>query len=367
MWTNIPAGNYSLTAKATDNQNAVTTSAAVAIVVIAPNIAPAVSLTAPITSANFTTGSNVTITANATDSDGSISKVEFYNGAILLGQSAVAPYSFVWNSVPAGTFALSVNATDNMGATTTSSSITITVSTPALLQLGFDSSDATLSGQMTLGYDDTAAMGTYFSVPPGNGRNYYIPAPAIATFNFNVPKADNFVIWAKVKSQSDQNQGHYIYNGQGKWFTWQAGIHTNWTWVKITDAGADALFAFDSGANSFQMAWFDENAQVDQIVITNDMGFAPAQDPVISSQLTVYPNPVVANYFTIQYTSPISQQAQVSIFDNASTLIKQIMVNLNAGVNDVVVDINYIYNGNYIVTFQPTNGQKSTARIIISR
>ena len=367
VWTNLPAGNYSLTAKATDNQNAVATSIAVAIVAVNPNIAPAVSLTAPVNSANFTTGSNVTITANATDSDGTITKVEFYNGATLLGRSLTAPYSFVWNSVPAGTFTLSVSATDNIGATTASSSTTIIVSTPALLQLGFDSSDAALSGQMTLGYDVTAAMGTYFSVPPGNGRNYYIPAPATATFNFNVPKADNFVIWAKVKSLTDQSQRYYIYNGQGRWFTWLAGIHTNWAWVKITDAGADALFSFGSGVNNFQMAWFDENVQVDQIVITNDLSFAPLQDPVIASQLAVYPNPVIANYFTIKYTSPVSQQAQVSIFDNAATLVKQTMVNLNAGTNDVVVDTNYIYNGPYIVAFQPTNGQKSTARIIISR
>ena len=367
VWTNLPAGNHSLTAKATDNQNAVATSIAVAIVAVNPNIAPAVSLTAPVNSANFTTGSNVTITANATDSDGTITKVEFYNGATLLGQSLTAPYSFVWNSVPAGTFTLSVSATDNIGATTASSSTTIIVSTPALLQLGFDSSDAALSGQMTLGYDVTAAMGTYFSVPPGNGRNYYIPAPATATFNFNVPTTDNFVIWAKVKSLTDQSQRYYIYNGQGRWFTWLAGIHTNWAWVKITDAGVDALFSFGSGANNFQMAWFDENVQVDQIVITNDLSFAPLQDPVIASQLAVYPNPVIANYFTIKYTSPVSQQAQVSIFDNAATLVKQTMVNLNAGTNDVVVDTNYIYNGPYIVAFQPTNGQKSTARIIISR
>ena len=331
------------------------------------NVVPQVSITSPVNNANFIAGATVTINATATDIDGTISKVEFYNGATLLGRSLTAPYSFVWNSVPAGTFTLSVSATDNIGATTASSSTTITVNTPALLQLGFDSSDAALSGQMTLGYDVTAAMGTYFSVPPGNGRNYYIPAPATATFNFNVPKADNFVIWAKVKSLADQSQGYYIYNGQGRWFTWLAGIHTNWAWVKITDAGVDALFSFGSGANNFQMAWFDENVQVDQIIITNDLSFTPLQDPVIASQLAVYPNPVIANYFTIKYTSPVSQQAQVSIFDNAATLVKQTMVNLNAGTNDVVVDTNYIYNGPYIVAFQPTNGQKSTARIIISR
>src|SRR5882757_7763695 len=69
-WASVPAGTYALTAKATDNLNAVTTSTAIAITVSNANIAPAISLTTPVNNASFATGSTVTITANATDSDG---------------------------------------------------------------------------------------------------------------------------------------------------------------------------------------------------------------------------------------------------------------------------------------------------------
>jgi RHS repeat-associated protein len=123
----VAAGGYSLTAKATDNTGAVTTSAAVAITVKAATVAPTVSLTAPAASAVYTAPAAVTITATAADSDGSIAKVEFYNGTTLLNSSTTAPYSYTWSSVAAGTYSLTAKATDNAGATTTSTAVTITV------------------------------------------------------------------------------------------------------------------------------------------------------------------------------------------------------------------------------------------------
>lgn len=67
------------------------------------------------------------MSASADDPDGSIAKVEFFNGTALLGTDSTAPYTFNWSNVPAGTYSLSAKATDNLGAEGTSSSITVTV------------------------------------------------------------------------------------------------------------------------------------------------------------------------------------------------------------------------------------------------
>ena len=91
------------------------------------NLAPIVAFTSPANNANFTAPANINLTATASDSDGSIQKVEFYSGATLLGTSTSAPYSFNWANVPAGTYTLTAKATDNAGAVTTSSSISINV------------------------------------------------------------------------------------------------------------------------------------------------------------------------------------------------------------------------------------------------
>lgn len=126
-WNNVAAGTYTLTAKAIDNLNAVTTSTDVNITVNSNN-SPVVSLTEPTDGATFISPASFTIKANASDSDGSISKVEFYNGTTLLGSDNTSPYSFDWSNIGAGSYTLTAKAIDNLNLVTTSSEVIVTVS-----------------------------------------------------------------------------------------------------------------------------------------------------------------------------------------------------------------------------------------------
>jgi hypothetical protein len=129
-WTNVAAGSYTLTTKATDNQGAVGTSAAVTITVNnASNPPPVTNISYPGNGATFTAPANITITAGASDtSPGTVAKVDFYNGSTLLGTDTSSPYAFSWSNVAAGTYTLTTKATDNQGAVGTSTAVTITVS-----------------------------------------------------------------------------------------------------------------------------------------------------------------------------------------------------------------------------------------------
>jgi endo-1,4-beta-D-glucanase Y len=132
-WTGVAAGSYTITAKATDNSGAVTTSASASITVITPalgNIAPTVSLTAPVNNATYAAPASVTISANANDSDGSIAKVEFFNGSTLLATDVSTPYNYTWTGVAAGSYSITAKATDNSGSVTTSTPVSITVTNP---------------------------------------------------------------------------------------------------------------------------------------------------------------------------------------------------------------------------------------------
>jgi hypothetical protein len=123
-WTNVAGGNYTLTAKATDDKGAITTSAATAISV---NRAPTVTLTAPANGTLLAAPANISLAATASDPDGTISKVEFYNGGTKLATDTTSPYSFSWTNVGIGTYALTAQATDNKGATTISNVVNVTV------------------------------------------------------------------------------------------------------------------------------------------------------------------------------------------------------------------------------------------------
>jgi hypothetical protein len=88
---------------------------------------PAVTLTQPANGATFTAPATVALAATANDSDGTVAKVEFFNGATKLGEDTTAPYNFTWSAVPAGNYTVTARATDNLGVSTTSSPAAITV------------------------------------------------------------------------------------------------------------------------------------------------------------------------------------------------------------------------------------------------
>lgn len=132
-WQNTAIGTYTLTAKATDNQGAVTTSSPITITISAPiNQVPIVNITSPTQNQIFISPTNITINANASDPDGTVTKVDFYNGTTLLATDNTAPYSFIWQNTTVGTYTITAKATDNQGAVTTSASITFTIQNVAL-------------------------------------------------------------------------------------------------------------------------------------------------------------------------------------------------------------------------------------------
>jgi len=127
-WTPATAGAHALTARATDNLGGTRTSAVVNVTVNGPsNIAPTVAITAPANGASLPVNNAVTITANASDPDGSIQRVRFYDGANQLADDPTAPYSTSWTPTTAGAHALTAVAVDNASATKTSAVVNVTV------------------------------------------------------------------------------------------------------------------------------------------------------------------------------------------------------------------------------------------------
>ncbi|MBI3414136.1 MAG: hypothetical protein HY043_02260, partial [Verrucomicrobia bacterium] len=124
------------------------------------NVPPTVSITAPANGATFTAGANIPISATATDSDGSVSKVDFFANNLLIGTASVGVgnvYSITWNNVAANAYALTAVATDNSNATTTSAPVNITVNS---------ASDPTLVANWKL--DDAIGLSALDSSGNGN-------------------------------------------------------------------------------------------------------------------------------------------------------------------------------------------------------
>ncbi|HTU63976.1 MAG TPA: DNRLRE domain-containing protein [Polyangiales bacterium] len=91
------------------------------------NAPPSVSITSPASGASFSAPATVNIAASAADSDGSVSRVDFYANGTLLGGDSTSPYNFAW-SAPVGSHSLTAIASDNLGAARTSAAVAISVS-----------------------------------------------------------------------------------------------------------------------------------------------------------------------------------------------------------------------------------------------
>jgi Bacterial Ig domain/Calx-beta domain len=152
VWSNVPPGDYLLSAKATDNDGASSHSDFVKISVLQgppppppTNFPPVVRITSPPNGAMFRAPVNIPIFAYANDRDGFVTSVEFFAGTNSLGLGNQLPcrtnstgswecptnlYVLVWTNAPLGTYALRAKATDNSGLTSVSEPVTVSILPP---------------------------------------------------------------------------------------------------------------------------------------------------------------------------------------------------------------------------------------------
>ena len=159
-------------------------------VVATVNQHPVVTLTAPTDGATLVQGTAGQVTATASDPDGTVTAVEFFDGGASLGSDSAAPYAVTWTPGALGAHTLTAVATDNAGATTTSTAVTVNVippgvdGTPPTVQLTSPTDGTTgLSGLLDItatATDDYGVAGVAFEVD-GVALSEDLTAPYQAT------------------------------------------------------------------------------------------------------------------------------------------------------------------------------------------
>ena len=272
-FTGVPLGSYTVTAKAYDNAGAVTTSAPVTVLVTTNvHVPPVVSLTSPPNGSLYTAPASILLSATASDTNGTISKVEFYNGPTLLATSTASPYTYAWNAVTSGTYALTARAYDNQGAATTSGTITVTVTAPATVLYTTTFSQNTLAPWSTV-------LGTW-TVPSGvligtsSLQNYAATSYSAAWTDYVLQGRIQFPTGAfggglggRLNAATGERYGAWIYpegssGGSSvlklvkfrSWNTWSGtpmkqvslpSVGTGWHTLQLTFQGPRILVAYD--------------------------------------------------------------------------------------------------------------------------
>jgi beta-glucosidase len=136
------------------------------------SLPPIATITAPSAGATLPAG-DITILATATDSDGFVTSVEFYNGQNLLGSDSVAPYSFTWTSVTSGCYTIVAKAYDNAGLLG-ANAVQITVGEGCDGQAPFGGTPAAIPGVIQAEDFDIGGQGiAYNDTTTGNNGNAY--------------------------------------------------------------------------------------------------------------------------------------------------------------------------------------------------
>ena len=133
LWVDVPAGNYTFTAKATDNSGNVTTSNSIKISVTDKNTPPVVNIVNPVADTTYTGPATIRLIANTKDSNDRISKVEFYNGTALLRTEYYYPYTYSWTNVQSGAYNITAKAYNDKGHSAISAPVNLTVTNASIV------------------------------------------------------------------------------------------------------------------------------------------------------------------------------------------------------------------------------------------
>lgn len=96
----------------------------------APNLPPTVTMTSPANGGSAIAPAIITLAATASDSDGTVVRVEFYSGATKVGEDSTSPYSYESTLGSPGTYSFTARAFDNQGASAQSAAVSFTANEP---------------------------------------------------------------------------------------------------------------------------------------------------------------------------------------------------------------------------------------------
>ncbi|MBD3368276.1 MAG: family 16 glycosylhydrolase [Candidatus Eisenbacteria bacterium] len=303
------------------------------------NQAPEVAVMYPTEGDNPPAG-DITITVTASDPDGSVARVEFYDGTTYLGQDETAPYTFTWTSVADGCYSIEARAFDDEGAfTTDTADITVGAGCGQAPYLG---SPFTLPSRIEAEDYDVGGEGVaYHDTDAGNNGDDYRPGEDVDTetcsdvgggynvgwimegewleYTLDVPVPGEYDINIRVASQSQGGVFHLEFNGENRTGDIVVPVTGDWqSWTTVTSSvtlpAGPQLMRFVPTSEGFNVNWFDFGTET---------GVAEAISGIPRLR-ACYPNPFNPRT-TIRYVLPEPTTVSVAIYSPAGRLVRELV------------------------------------------
>ncbi|WP_157807317.1 Ig-like domain-containing protein [Hymenobacter chitinivorans] len=345
------------------------------------NVAPTVSLTSPGTS-TVTAGTVLNLTATAADADGSVAKVEFFNGATKLGEDTSAPYQLSYTAAAAGTLTLSARATDNAGATTNSASVTVTVGTVTSTTNNFyrginiNGPAVTIDGNAWQASSGAAGV-TLTGIPFANQNIALNPATdatrasmirssvygrdaAIAVGSMPSGTYDVYLyVW---EDNYDETFSIYV-EGQAVRTNYRSGTPGKWEKVgplkaNVTDGTLNVSVTGGTANLSGLEIWKTASGTA-----FLDQSSTSLSSKAIGS-VTAYPSPMT-NELSIELNAAQTETMRVAILNQSGAVVQNADVAFKQGVSTEKLNVSNLPAGNYFLRF--ANGSLAGRSIQVSK
>jgi Bacterial Ig domain/Carbohydrate binding module (family 35)/Secretion system C-terminal sorting domain len=299
---------------------------------------PNVTITSPADSIKYPDSTQVTITAAASDSDGTVVSVEFFvSDTSKIGEADTSPYTLIWKNIPAGDYRLTAIATDNQGHKRTSNTIHIAVG--KILTTKLEAEAATFVGSgFTVKSDINASNGFFLDMATQSGTvTWKLP---------NVPADGSYGITFGFKLFYDHPKTQYVNVN---------GVRTD---TVVFDATSNTLWSEKSinvnlikGANTVQMELSWGWMYVDYLSVPSSFVAVSVKNsselPNVYSLEQNYPNPFNPAT-TIRYSLAQPGQVKLRIYDLLGRLVATLVdEKQNAGVYNVPFDARTMASGLY--------------------
>jgi unsaturated rhamnogalacturonyl hydrolase len=326
------------------------------------NLPPIVNFTSPLDSSSFWTFSDISMTVNSFDLDGTVVQVKFYEGDHLLYTDDQEPWEFTWEQVPEGNYTLTAHATDDSNATTISDPVYIKVSRDAMIieaengTISDGSVDTDHSGYTGEGFVNLVnQIDTYLEVP--------VAIPESGTwelcFRYSNGTTDNRPCSIRIDGNTAREQFDFL--PTTNWDIWDysdtlslsltAGDHT----IRIT--GLTSASAPNLDHLKFTLT--SPASIVQQLLANQPVGFQLYQN---------YPNPFNPQT-TISFALPKAATVSINLYDINGRLIRKLVNDkYQAGVHKKTFDGTNLGSGVYFICARMLSSDKQavlTKKMII--
>lgn len=311
--------------------------------------APVVNLVSPDDNMSHTYPAQIKISVEASDDDGAITKVAFYNGSQLLGEVVASPFEWQWDAT-IGNYQIHAVGTDDSGLISSSDTIYGEVkvfhTVPGTIQA--EDYDIGLNGQ------------TYLDLTKGNKFGHYRNDDvdlescldegggfSVGDFqtgewlNYTVQVEDSRNYHLDIRVASQMNGGKLSLSVDGVLVASSIAIPNTGGWQKWGTVSVDGIF-LSEGEHVITLGSVSQYVNVNSLFFSN---MVTSSKQMYKSDIICYPNPVKS---ILYFTQLPENEHKVQVFNSMGQLVKA------EAMSKMSIDVGDLEPGVYsIIIFSP--------------